>query len=53
VIRVPLRLWPGVVTAPAAVLIRPDGYVAWVADPTDVGLPDALQKLNDQGPVSA
>jgi 3-(3-hydroxy-phenyl)propionate hydroxylase len=32
----------GEVTAPAAVLIRPDGYVAWVGDGTDLGLPDAL-----------
>jgi 3-(3-hydroxy-phenyl)propionate hydroxylase len=32
----------GAVTAPTAVLIRPDGYVAWVADRTDGGLPDAL-----------
>ena len=32
----------GEVTAPAAVLIRPDGHVAWVGDPTDPGLPDAL-----------
>jgi 2-polyprenyl-6-methoxyphenol hydroxylase-like FAD-dependent oxidoreductase len=32
----------GVVTAPAAVLIRPDGYVAWVGDGTDNGLRDAL-----------
>ena len=32
----------GAVTAPAAVLIRPDGYVAWVGDPTQVGLADAL-----------
>ncbi len=32
----------GAVTAPAAVLIRPDGYVAWVADPTRLGLPEAL-----------
>lgn len=32
----------GVVTAPAAVLIRPDGYVAWVGDLTHLGLPDAL-----------
>jgi hypothetical protein len=32
----------GVVDAPTAVLIRPDGYVAWVGDGTDVGLTDAL-----------
>jgi len=32
----------GVVTAPTAVLIRPDGHVAWVGDGTDVGLPEAL-----------
>ena len=32
----------GAVTAPAAVLIRPDGYVAWVGDPTQLGLADAL-----------
>jgi 2-polyprenyl-6-methoxyphenol hydroxylase-like FAD-dependent oxidoreductase len=32
----------GAVTAPAAVLIRPDGYVAWVGNPTDPGLPEAL-----------
>ena len=32
----------GTVTGPAAVLIRPDGYVAWVGDLTDGGLPDAL-----------
>ncbi len=32
----------GVVTAPTAVLIRPDGYVAWVGDGTDAGLHDAL-----------
>jgi 2-polyprenyl-6-methoxyphenol hydroxylase-like FAD-dependent oxidoreductase len=32
----------GVVPAPTAVLIRPDGYVAWVGDQTNVGLPDAL-----------
>jgi 3-(3-hydroxy-phenyl)propionate hydroxylase len=31
----------GEVTAPAAVLVRPDGYVAWVADETR-GLADAL-----------
>jgi 2-polyprenyl-6-methoxyphenol hydroxylase-like FAD-dependent oxidoreductase len=32
----------GVVTAPTAVLIRPDGYVAWVGDRTQLGLADAL-----------
>jgi 2-polyprenyl-6-methoxyphenol hydroxylase-like FAD-dependent oxidoreductase len=32
----------GEVTAPTAVLIRPDGYVAWVGDRTHLGLPDAL-----------
>src|SRR5215211_7058775 len=32
----------GAVTAPTAVLIRPDGYVGWVGDLTDPGLPDTL-----------
>jgi 2-polyprenyl-6-methoxyphenol hydroxylase-like FAD-dependent oxidoreductase len=32
----------GALTAPTAVLIRPDGYVAWVGDRTHLGLPDAL-----------
>jgi 3-(3-hydroxy-phenyl)propionate hydroxylase len=32
----------GEVTAPTAVLIRPDGHVAWVGDGTDLGLPEAL-----------
>ena len=32
----------GTVTAPIAVLVRPDGYVAWVGDLTQVGLADAL-----------
>ncbi len=32
----------GAITAPTAVLIRPDGYVAWVGEGTDRGLPDAL-----------
>jgi FAD binding domain len=32
----------GTVTAPTAMLIRPDGYVAWVGDSTDTGLRDAL-----------
>jgi hypothetical protein len=34
----------GAVTAPTAVVVRPDGYVAWVgeADPTHAGLYEAL-----------
>jgi 3-(3-hydroxy-phenyl)propionate hydroxylase len=32
----------GDVTAPSTVLIRPDGYVAWVGDRTHIGLPEAL-----------
>jgi 2-polyprenyl-6-methoxyphenol hydroxylase-like FAD-dependent oxidoreductase len=32
----------GAVTAPTAVLVRPDGYVAWVGDGTGTGLRDAL-----------
>jgi 2-polyprenyl-6-methoxyphenol hydroxylase-like FAD-dependent oxidoreductase len=32
----------GEVVAPAAALIRPDGYVAWVGDATRAGLSDAL-----------
>jgi 3-(3-hydroxy-phenyl)propionate hydroxylase len=32
----------GHVAAPGAVLIRPDGYVAWVGDGTETGLPDSL-----------
>lgn len=34
----------GVVAAPSAVLVRPDGYVAWVGQGTDEGLADALCK---------
>ena len=34
----------GAVTAPNAVLIRPDGYVAWVGDGTQRGLTDALAR---------
>jgi len=32
----------GAVSAPTAVLIRPDGHVAWVADRTRLGLAVAL-----------
>jgi hypothetical protein len=32
----------GAVTAPTAVLVRPDGYVAWAGYPTQPGLTDAL-----------
>lgn len=32
----------GAVTAPSAVLVRPDGHVAWVGDGTSQGLTDAL-----------
>jgi 3-(3-hydroxy-phenyl)propionate hydroxylase len=34
----------GAVTAPAGVLIRPDGYVAWVGDSTNLGLHAALTR---------
>lgn len=32
----------GAVSAPTAVLVRPDGYVAWVGEQTQAGLVDAL-----------
>ncbi len=34
----------GPVTAPTAVLIRPDGYVAWVGDLAEPGLADAMTR---------
>jgi 2-polyprenyl-6-methoxyphenol hydroxylase-like FAD-dependent oxidoreductase len=34
----------GAVSAPSAVVIRPDGHVAWVGDQTQAGLADALTK---------
>jgi 2-polyprenyl-6-methoxyphenol hydroxylase-like FAD-dependent oxidoreductase len=34
----------GTVAGPGAVLIRPDGYVAWVGDRTGVGLVEALTR---------
>ena len=36
----------GAVPAPTAVLIRPDGYVAWVGDLTQAGLADVLSTLS-------
>ncbi|HEV2754741.1 MAG TPA: FAD-dependent monooxygenase [Actinomycetota bacterium] len=41
----------GAVSAPAAVLVRPDGYVAWVGELADPGLADAL--TNWFGPPAA
>jgi 3-(3-hydroxy-phenyl)propionate hydroxylase len=32
----------GKITPPAAVLVRPDGYVAWVGEQTEAGLTEAL-----------
>jgi 3-(3-hydroxy-phenyl)propionate hydroxylase len=43
----------GRVTAPAAVLIRPDGYVAWVGDGTSQGLAEALTTWFGQPAPSA
>ena len=40
----------GAVPAPTAVLIRPDGYVAWVGDLTQLGLADALTTWSDRLP---
>jgi 2-polyprenyl-6-methoxyphenol hydroxylase-like FAD-dependent oxidoreductase len=34
----------GVVPPPTALLIRPDGYVAWVGEPDEPGLPEALTR---------
>ena len=40
----------GEVAAPSAVLVRPDGYVAWVGDGGDAGLRDALTRWFGPGP---
>jgi 3-(3-hydroxy-phenyl)propionate hydroxylase len=32
----------GAVAAPTGVVVRPDGYVAWVGEGTQLGLADAL-----------
>ncbi|MFL5481770.1 MAG: FAD-dependent monooxygenase [Gemmatimonadaceae bacterium] len=40
----------GPVAAPTAVLIRPDGYVAWVGDRTQAGLVDALSTWFGKSP---
>jgi 2-polyprenyl-6-methoxyphenol hydroxylase-like FAD-dependent oxidoreductase len=42
----------GPLAAPAAVLIRPDGYVAWVGDGTDTGLRDSLTAWLGGSPTS-
>ncbi|MGV3742949.1 MAG: hypothetical protein ACO1NO_11635, partial [Burkholderiaceae bacterium] len=41
----------GEVSAPSAVLVRPDGYVAWAGEPGS-GLVDALQRWVGRGAAS-
>jgi len=43
----------GEVTAPAAVLVRPDGHVAWAGDLTDAALPEALGTWFGARPAAA
>ncbi|MES2391141.1 MAG: hypothetical protein V4555_05845, partial [Acidobacteriota bacterium] len=39
----------GVVAAPTAVLVRPDGYVGWVGEGSEVGLEEAVGKWFGKG----
>jgi 2-polyprenyl-6-methoxyphenol hydroxylase-like FAD-dependent oxidoreductase len=41
----------GEVDPPPAVLVRPDGHVAWVGDGSEAGLPDALTTWFGAGPA--
>ncbi len=43
----------GEIAAPPAVLIRPDGYVAWAGNLTDPALPRALSKWFGAAPAAA
>ncbi len=43
----------GVVSAPSAIAVRPDGYVAWVGDASGDGLDDALATWFGAATVSA
>jgi 3-(3-hydroxy-phenyl)propionate hydroxylase len=43
----------GAVPAPRAVLIRPDGYVAWVGEQTQEGLPEGLIRWFGAPPVAS
>ena len=43
----------GAVTAPAAVLIRPDGHVAWVGEGTSIGLLEAVDTWFGETPDEA
>jgi hypothetical protein len=41
----------GAVPAPTAVLVRPDGYVAWVDDGKATSLSDAVERWFGDGPA--
>ncbi len=43
----------GAVEAPDAVLIRPDGHVAWAGSPADAGLAEALDRWFGAGPSTS